>query len=286
MPKLQTGDKNLFQVGKKTDDGYILIHDEGNILLPFNECDKELSVGDFIEAFLYIDHSKGFVATTKTPYIDMHQPDFVKVVEKKEGLGVFVDVGLSKDMLVSKDDLPYMKKHWPNKGDTLLCYLKTAKRQMVARPVSRFKVKEFIKPSEPLEEGQKVELIVFRVDDEGVVAFTKEGHEIFIYYKHTRKQHRVGEVLDATITVKRDDAHYNATLIEQKESMLETDAQRILDYIKESGGTIPLTDKSSPDDIFNAFNMSKAAFKRALGRLFKEGYVVLNKQSTDLKNSE
>ncbi len=285
MAKLQTGDKNLFQVGKKTEEGYILIHDEGNVLLPKNECHKTLNVGDFIEAFLYIDHSKGFVATTKTPYIDMHTPDFVEVVEKKEGLGVFVDVGLSKDMLVSKDDLPFMKKHWPNKGDTLLCYLKTAKRQMVARPVSRFKVKEFVKPSEPLVEGQPVKLIIFRVDDEGLVTFTKSGHEVFVYYKHTRDEHRVGEVIDATITVKRDDSHYNATVIAQKETMLEKDAQRLLDYIKENEGSIPFTDKSAPEAIFETFNMSKAAFKRALGRLYKEEYVTLSKTSTDLKDN-
>ncbi len=285
MARLQTGDKNIFQVGKKTDEGYILIHDEANVPLPHSECDRTLEVGEKIEAFLYIDHTKGLVATTKEPYIDMHTPGFVNVVEKKEGLGVFVDIGLNKDMLVSKDDLPYLKKHWPEKGDTLLCYLKTAKRQMVARPVSRFKVQDFIKPKAPLEKGDTVEAFVFRVADEGLVTFTREGHEIFIYYKHTRKEHRYGEKLDVTIVVKRDDGHYNGTLIEQKETMLEKDAQRVYDYLK-THKAMPFTDKSDPGDIYETFHMSKAAFKRALGRLYKEELVELKKDKTILKDKD
>jgi len=155
----------------------------------------------------------------------------------------------------------------------------------VARPVSRFKVLDFIKPEVPLEKGDTVKVYIFRVAEEGLVTFSEQGHEVFIYYKHTRDQHRFGEALEVTITVKRDDLHYNGTLIEQKETMLEGDALRIFEYLKANDGEMPFTDKSKPDDIYEAFNMSKAAFKRGLGRLYKEGKVDLHKDKTTLKDN-
>ncbi len=285
MAQLKIGTTNIFKVRKKEDEGYLLEHEEATIMMPFKEAVNPVDEGDELEAFVYIDHTKGLVATTKTPYIDIYNPDFVKVVEQKLGLGVFVDIGLTKDMLVSKDDLPPLKKDWPQIGDTLLCYLKTAKRQMVARPLSRFRVRDYLRPEKPLEKGEAVEAIVFHVADEGLVTFTKSGHEIFIYYKHTRAEHRMGETVKPVITIKKDETHYNGTLIEQKELMLEKDAQTVYDYLRENK-EMPLTDKSTPQAIHDTFNMSKAAFKRALGQLYKQGRIDLKKDKTVLKDEE
>ncbi len=282
MPSLKIGDTNLFTVTQKNDHGYVLKHTEAMVPMLFEETKESLAVGDQVEAFVYINHQKGLAAATIAPYIDQYRAGYVKVVEKKEGLGVFVDVGLKKDMLVSKDDLPHVKKHWPTVNDELFCYLKTARRQMVARPVSRFRMLEFNRPETPLEEGAQVEAIVHRHADEGVVLFTRSGHEIFVYYKHTRKSHRLGEVVSVQITVKKDDLHYNGTLIEQKETMMDDDANRIYEYLK-MHGTMSLTDKSHPDEIFEIFHMSKAAFKRALGRLYKSELVELDKTETRIK---
>ncbi len=282
MPSLKIGDTNLFTVSRKDEQGYVLKHSEAMVPMLFDETKEPLGVGDQVEAFVYINHQKTLAAATITPYIDQYRAGFVQVVEKKEGLGVFVDVGLKKDMLVSKDDLPHIKKHWPTVNDQLCCYIKTAKKQMVARPVSRFRMLDFIRPESPLEEGESVEAFVHRHADEGLVLFTKAGHEIFVYYKHTRKDHRLGEPVDVQITVRKDDLHYNGTLIEQKETMMDDDAQRIYEYLQ-MHGSMDLTDKSNPDDIFAVFHMSKAAFKRALGRLYKSELVELDKTETRIK---
>lgn len=282
MSQLKIGATNMFQVARKDDDGYVLKHPEATIKMLENENTQPLNVGDNVEAFVYIDHSKGLFATTKTPYIDLYRANFVEVVEKKDNLGVFVDIGLSKDMLVSKDDLPYLKKSWPQENDRLLCYLKTARKQMVARPVSRFKIHDVLSPSSELEISQTVNATVLHIADEGYVTFTDEGHEVFVYYKHTRQSHRLGEVLEITITNQRDPKRYNGTLIKQKETMLDDDAQQILAYLQEHG-SVDLGDKSAPNDIFATFNMSKAAFKRALGKLYKEGKAIPGKEKTTLK---
>ncbi|MFW5865069.1 MAG: hypothetical protein ACOCUE_03300, partial [Candidatus Izemoplasmataceae bacterium] len=229
-----------------------------------------------------IDQSKEITVTTKKPLIDAFHAGLVEVVEVKEGLGVFVDVGLSKDMLVSKDDLPFMKQEWPQIGDHLFCYLKGGKNQIIARLVSRFRMKEYFKPESPLELNETVSAYVFYITDEGFVLFTESGHEIFVFYKNTRNQLRLGEKVDVLITVKKDDRHYNGTLNLQKELIISDDATRILEYLQKHDGVMSFTDKSSPEDIFKTFNMSKASFKRALGSLYKNQQVQLEKTKTIL----
>ncbi len=282
MSELKIGATNMFEVGKVDKDSVILKHPEATLEMPQKENTMSLAVGDSVEAFVYIDHAKGLVATTKTPYIDLYTPGFVKVVERKDFLGVFVDIGLSKDMLVSKDDLPHMKQWWPQVGDTLLCYLKTARKQMVARPVSRFDVNGVLTPSQPLSLDDTVQTVVLHIADEGLVTFSSEGHEVFVYYKHTRQTHRLGEALSVRITNVRDPKRYNGTLTKQKETMQEDDADIVYEYLQ-THGEVNLGDKSEPTDIFATFNMSKAAFKRAIGKLYKDGKVTLEPTRTILK---
>ena len=283
MAQLKIGADNLFEVVRKTNDDYILKHPEATLPLPKDEASEALSVGMRVEAFVYIDHQKGLKATMVTPMIDLYRADFVRVVERKEKLGVFVDIGLKKDMLVSKDDLPPLKKQWPEVGDRLICYLKVGRNQMTARPVDRFRVNQYLQPEKPLEKGMTVNAHVFHVAEEGLVLFTEEGHEVFVYFKHTRSEHRLGEKVEATIVLKKDDLHYNGTLIMQKENQISKDAETVLEYLKDKG-EMPYTDKSDPDAIFKVFHMSKSAFKRALGNLYREGHVDLQKDRTVLKD--
>lgn len=68
----------------------------------------------------------------------------------------------------------------------------------------------------------------------------------------------------------KDDGTINISLLPRKEEGMEDDAAVIYAYMEERGGAMPFWDKSHPEDIKERFNMSKAAFKRALGKLMKE----------------
>lgn len=285
MPELKLGQHNLFQVIKDDELHYLIKNQTATMELSKEEATQPLKVGDSVDVFLYIDHSKGISATMKQPKIDVFNADWVEVIEKKEGLGVFVDIGLAKDMLVSKDDLPHLKNAWPVIGAKLFCHLKVGRKQMIARPVSRFRMREYIKPETPLTVGESYKAYVFSLSDEGVVLFTEEGHEVFVFYKHLRKNYRMGDAVEVKISVEKDPLHYNGMLIEQKELMLEEDAMRILEYLKQEG-SMPFTDKTDPQAIFDTFKMSKSAFKRGLGRLYKEGYVTLEKEKTVLNEEK
>lgn len=281
--RMEIGKVNTFTVESVEKDGYLLKHPDATLKLPKKEATQPLEEGASVDAFVYIVHKKGLQVTMKRPSIAVDRAGFVRVVERKFGLGVFVDIGLSKDMLVSKDDLPPLKKQWPKENDMLLCELKVSRNQIVARPVQRFRLFDALRAEAPLNEGDTVSAHVVYLADEGLVLFTEMGHEIFVYYKHTRKTYRLGEALSVRITVAKDALRYNGTLLPGKGEIVDDDAARILEYLREEG-SMPFTDKSAPEEIFNTFHMSKAAFKRALGRLYKEGYVELEKHQTRLKN--
>ena len=283
MEDLKLGTNHLFTVIREESDQYIIKQQNVTIALLKSKTTKSLRVGEMVDVFLYINHRKQLAATMETPKIDLYRADLVNVVEVKFGLGVFVDVGLDKDMLVSRDDLPVLKKQWPQINDKLFCYLKTSSNQIVAKPVSRFKMLDYFTPESALEKGDKVEAYVFSIADEGVVLFTKAGHEIFVYFKHIREALRLGACVEVTITVVKDEYRYNGSLIEQKELVIDDDASRIMTYLEAHDGVMPFGDKTAPDVIFESFHMSKAAFKRALGTLYKQGLVELSKTETVLK---
>ncbi len=265
------GDFYRFTVIEINDKDYVVETEGTRLILPASQATRSLREGETIEAFLYVNSKKQVAPTMKRPYATATDAALLAVVETKHGLGVFVNVGLDKDMLVSRDDLPVIKAHWPQPGDKLFCTIKPGHNQIVAKPVSRFRMRDHFQPEKPLAKGDTVDTFVFYHTDEGVVTFTADGHELFVYEKHMRRTPRLGEKLEARVTVIRDDRHYNASVIDQKEVVLESDAEKVLEEIKKAGGRVPFGDKSDPDAIFKRFHMSKAAFKRALGTLYKAG---------------
>lgn len=282
---LKMAQMNTMTVVFKDKDGYQCENQEGAIFLPKAEATRSLKINDVIDVFLYFDQSKAATATMQKPLITAYQPAFVDVVDQKLGLGVFVHVGLKKDMLLSKDDLPHLKEEWPRKGDRVFCQLKAGKNQMVAKIPSRFQVLKRLQPNTELSLGDEVEAYVFHLGPEGIVLFTEAGHELFVYYKHTRNKYRLGEKVQAKISSVISRVKYNATLSPQKEQALEKDAQRIYDYLL-GHPVMPFGDKSEPEAIFQTFHMSKAAFKRALGSLYKAELIKIFPLEVHLINKE
>ena len=282
--EIKLGSYDLYEVINVEPSYYVIKNADSTLRLYKQDATRTLSVGEKLEVFLFINQSKKIVATMKEPLIDEHRSNWVEVVEVKFGLGVFVNIGLSKDMLVSKDDLPVLKREWPDIGDQLYCYLRSGKNQLLAKMVSRFQLKSALPIEKPLELNEPVNAYVIYIADEGWVFYTKEGHEIFVYFKHSREKFRLGQEVEITVTLMKDEQHYNGTALKQKELMLDDDAKRILEYIESQDGTMPYTDKSDPEEIYEVFKMSKAAFKRALGTLYKEKKVKLDKDETSLIN--
>ena len=138
-------------------------------------------------------------------------------------------------------------------------------------------------PNAPvLNKFNKVEGIVIKNGREGTNVITREGQCIFIYYKHRRRNYRIGEEVTVTINNVLLDGTYNGTLLETKVKLMKSDAEVILDYIKDNNGLMKFTTKSPVDKIEETFKMSKAAFKRALGNLYKQRLIEFKDDMTYL----
>ena len=268
---LKLGKINILEVKNISDIGYTLINDESNeIFLPFNQTTKELVVGELIDVFVFQDSKKRLTASTNKPFIIIDEPGFVKVTNVVKGLGIFIDNNVLKDTIVSSDDLPLGDKLWPEIGDTVLCKLKVTSTQLIAKLITPEEAKGLFNPSTILEISDKINAIVLKNGTQGVNLITLEGHNIFIYYKHKRRDYHIGEELEVTINNIGLDNNYNGTLLASKVPLMEEDADIILNYLKNNDNVMNINSKSDVELIEETFNMSKASFKRALGNLYKK----------------
>ncbi|PAT01651.1 hypothetical protein CI105_05245 [Candidatus Izimaplasma bacterium ZiA1] len=287
--KLLMGEINTLNVLRETDIAYVLGDENTEVFLHKREATKELEAGESIDVFLYFDSERRVTATMQKPTVTKDIPAFLNVVDKNFHLGVFLDMGLNKDLLLSRDDLPPLKSEWPEKDDKLFVKIKVSKNQLSAKIVARYDIEQYLTPEKELEEGETVEVYNVFHADEGNVFFTLEGHYIFVYHKLMRNKYRLGEKTEVKIIKNKGDFRYNGTLIMQKELMIDEDAKRVLEYINKKGGVMDITDKSSAVEIQAVFNMSKSAFKRAVGNLYKQKIVSLApgevKLIKDIENS-
>jgi predicted RNA-binding protein (virulence factor B family) len=264
------GDINQLTVNRKTDIGYMLDSSEGEIFLHNNESNyQELKAGDKVDAFLYFDQKGRLAATLKTPLITTSRPGFLTVSDVIPSLGVFLHMGIAKDILLSKDDLPFNIEQWPIKGDQLYVTIKV-KGKLVAKVALKEEIK--LKPEQPLSVKDKVNCFVQKIGREGVNLLSKEGYQVFVHHSMIKETLRLGEEKEVKITFISEKG-YTGSLIEQKEVSIYDDANRILTHIIRYGD-LNLTADSTPEAIYDIFQMSKKAFKRAIGHLYKERKIV------------
>jgi predicted RNA-binding protein (virulence factor B family) len=265
---IKAGEMNELSILRKSDLGYMLTDGKEEILLHFKESDKELNIGDKVEVFIYFDSKNRMTATTHSPYATILNPGFAKVVEVVSNLGVFVNINTPKDVLIPLDYLPYDKQMWPDIDDMILINLKIKKDSFIAKPLNRYDILDLPK-TKSYEKDDVVDGYVIRPGVEGVGIVTKDMQYIFVHKTHLRRVYRLGEfVTPKIIMVKKNE--YNGSLTQNKELMIGTDEEIILNYLRAHDGVMSLTAKSSSEEVEQALKLSRKAFKRALGSLYKE----------------
>lgn len=284
MNELTIGTIQTMEVLRKIDTGYVLAKDMSEVLLHHNETAHELEENQEVDVFLYMDKKGQTIATTKLPSIERDVYGWAEVVEVLKNLGVFVNIGTSKEILVSTDDLPIYEDVWPAVGDKLYVTLGTDRKgRLLAIPASEGIV-DLECAGAPVEVlNQAIDGRVYRTDREGSVILTEENYRGFIHHTERKIEPRLGEWVTARVIEVKADGSLNMSLRPLKQQGMVEDADAILKHLEENDGVIPFSDKSDPDDIRGTFNISKAAFKRALGKLMKEGKIEQHDGETQLK---
>ena len=270
MP-INIGEINKFIVKRETDISYTLSPDDEElttyVFLHFNQATRKLEPGEKIDAFLYYDGKKRLCATMEEPFITTCNYGFVEAVEMIEHAGVFMNIGISKDILLSKDFLPANIRFWPKQGDIIPCILVEKSKQIIARIITP---SDLVIKAPKLEIGQTVSGRVVKVSNEGISICTPLYQFVFLHKSKIRKEYRLGEEVTCKIININERGNYHASTIQQKEYSRLSDSEIILNYLKNMGGVVPLGNSSTPEEINKYFKMSKSAFKRAVGALYKD----------------
>lgn len=250
------------------------------------EVAENLAVGDTVEGFVYEAMNKEKRMTTNTPKSLIGHYGWGTVSDVRKDLGVFVDVGLEdKDIVVSMDHLSEIKSLWPKKGDQLMIALRVDDKERIWGDLADEHVFRSIArtPKEEDWQNQEVEGIVYRLKMVGTFVLTDDYYIGFIHPTEREIEPRLGEKVKGRVIGVSPHGMLNLSLKPRAHEALEDDAKMILALLEKSPtGSIPYYDKSDPDAIRSYFGISKAQFKRAVGRLMKEKLVIQEDGQTKL----
>lgn len=285
MTELASGEIVKLQVKSQEGSKWILKHKAIDIPLNASEAPEELQVDDTIEVFLFVDRRGSLAATTQLPTIQKGIYGWARVIKVTEKEGAFVDIGTSKEVQVKAEDLPKIKELWPAIGDHLYMTLRTDKDgELFGRLATEDRVEELYIDAPGTLFNQNVQARPYRLLPIGTFLLSvPENYRIFVHQSERLEEPRLGQDLTVRIIDTKEDGSLNGSLLPRKHERLGDDAESIFRYLNDVGGKMPFTDKSTPDEIQEMFSMSKAAFKRALGKLMKEGKIIQEDGWTQVK---
>ncbi|XOQ26702.1 MAG: S1 motif domain-containing protein [Mitsuokella multacida] len=263
------------QVARVNEMGAFLDAQTGNtsddILLHKTQQTHPVAVGDFVDVFLYLDPKRRLTASMRVPKMKEGQIARLRVINVSRD-GAFLDVGAERGIF-----MPYAgMRGRPQVGEVVWAKLYTDKSGRLAVTMEvEDEMRRASKPATNVKVGQMVTGAIYNYTDAGAFLFSNERYIVFIANKEMKdnERPRVGQVVTARVTFVRPDGRLNASLREAKEKALVTDSQRILSLLESRKGRMPYSDETSPEVIRDKFQISKAAFKRALGHLLKEGRI-------------
>jgi len=274
---IKVGKINKLSITKEVDFGlYLDGGDKGEILMPARYAPKEFEIGDEVEVFIYLDSEDRLVAVTDIPHCEVGQCAHLKVTSSSP-FGAFMDWGLQKDLLV-----PFKEQLIPMLvGNSYAVYLYI---DVTGRIAASSKLSDFLKEEEGFNfrKGQEVSLLIARQNDFGYKAVINNEYMGLIHNIDILQPIKVGDKMNGYIKNIREDGKIDLTLQGQGGESINNLSQDILDFIKDEGGEISITDKSPPDIIYNTFNASKSHYKRALGKLYKKRLIIIEKDKVKL----
>lgn len=237
-----------------------------DILLPQNQVPPGLGVGEAIEVFVYKDSEDRLISTVKRPRLVLGELAMLRVVETTN-IGAFLDWGLEKDLF-----MPFREQRGKvAKGEKYLVGLYIDRSQ---RLCATMKISDLLGSESPYKANDRVRGTIYRINPEmGAFVAVDGKYHGMIPLKEWYGHHQEGDQVEVRVTKLRPDGKLELSLRAQARNAIEGDAQTIMARLARSGGFCPLNDDSPPQQIKTELNMSKAAFKRAVGKLLKEGAI-------------
>ncbi|WP_026514418.1 CvfB family protein [Butyrivibrio sp. LB2008] len=272
---IKLGEKQELEVIKKVDFGVYLAEKSGSdekVLLPGKQVPEGCDIGSRLEVFIYKDSDDRLIATTKTPKIMLGDVRMLRVKETGK-IGAFMDWGLEKDVL-----LPFKEQtRKVRAGEEVLCAMYIDKSSRLCVTMNVYK---YLLDKSPYSKDDKVIGTVYELSDNfGAFVAVDDIYSGLIPKKELYGNIQIGNSVNARVMSVREDGRLNLSLREKAYLQMDSDAEKLMKMLEEGGGRLPFNDKAAPELIREKTDMSKNEFKRAVGRLLKEGKIEIKPDS-------
>lgn len=277
---IELGKYQVLKVCKETGHGVYLCepgYENHKVLLPQKEVPEGIKINDSLTVFVYKDSDDREIATVAKVPLTTGGLAVLKVKEVTK-IGAFLDWGLSKDLL-----LPFKEQTAKvREGDEVLVSLYVDKSN---RLCATMKVYSLLATNSDYKKGDMVSGIVYDIIDafgafvavDNIYSALIPKHELF-------RPLKIGDIIHARVIEKREDGKLTLSLRDKSYIQINSDAEMILEMLKNSGGFLPYHDKTDAEIIKAKFQISKNAFKRAIGKLYKEGIISIDDDGIRLSN--
>jgi len=275
---INIGKINTLTISKQNSSG-IYLSDEasGKQVLLIDEKPKKYELEESVRVFVFVDSDEHLAATTHIPWAQVDDIAYLKVVSVNY-YGAFLDLGLKKNLL-----LPFSEQHYEVEVDE--SYFVKIRLDDKDRLVATTKLSQYVSDEMENDEftvGQKVELLITDQTDLGIKAIVNNTHWGLLYENEIFQTLQRGQRIDGYIKTIRDDLRLDLSLHETGYGKVTSLTDRILQMLSDNGGELAVGDKSEPETIYALFGVSKKVFKQAIGALYKQKHIIIDKTTIRL----
>lgn len=266
---IELGKKQLLKVNRLVSFGAYLGDGIEEVLLPNNQFDESVKEGNEIEVFIYKDSEDRIISTKKEPKIKMGELAILKVVDKND-FGAFLDWGLEKDLFLPfKEQTAKVEK---DREYLVSLYVDKSERLCATMDISRF-----LASDSEYKKDNEVEGIIYEIRREiGILVAVDSKYFGLVPRNEFFDSYRVGDIISCRVIRVREDGKLDLSPRQKSHIQMKTDSDIIFEKLEKNNGYLPFSDSSSPEEIKKEFKLSKKAFKRAIGKLFKEGKIIIS----------
>ncbi|MEG1945467.1 MAG: S1-like domain-containing RNA-binding protein [Lachnospiraceae bacterium] len=273
---MRLGEKQELTVVKQVEFGIYLAEkdrEEERILLPGKQVPQGIEIGDTLEVFVYKDSKDRIISTRVEPKLKIDEFAVLEVISVQK-IGAFLDWGLEKDLF-----LPYKEQMGRvREGDQVLVRLYIDKSSRLC--ASMRGIYELLKKDSEYQIGDIVHGRVYEFSDNfGAFVAVDDRYSALIPHHEDHTSLKLGDTIEARVTAVKPDGKLDLTLREKAYMQIDMDALQVMELLEEYEGVLPFTDKESPEVIMRETKMSKNAFKRAVGHLYKERKIEITSTS-------
>lgn len=267
---LNAGEYHTLRIARIADPGIYLSDEEGGeVLLPNRYVSLSDHVGDLVEVFVYHDSENRLIATREKPLATVGEAAVLEAVDRNAH-GVFLAWGITaKDLFMPNRNVPFEVQM----GGKYLVYL--YRDQLTGRVVATTKLNKYVSNAEiGVRAKEQVDVLVARRMEMGYRVVINNRHWGMIYNDQIFCPVKVGDRLTGYVHRISDEGRIDVMLQQEGREQREGAATMLLELLRKRGGTLPLGDKSSPEEIAAMTGLSKKNFKKAVGTLYRERKIV------------